>query len=144
MNPQSTYRNPVPTVDVVIERDGAIVLIARRNPPHGWALPGGFVDYGEKVADAAVREVKEETGLDVRLEALLHVYSDPARDTRLHTMTCVFVGHADGDPVGGDDAGEARWFPLDALPSPIAFDHAQIIADYVRFRATGERPDPSR
>ena len=132
---------PAPTADVIIERDGAIVLVRRRYPPLGWALPGGFIEVGERVAEAAAREAKEETGLVVRLTALLHVYSDPARDTRRHTMTVVFVGAAEGEPVGGDDASEARYFPLDALPSPIVFDHAAIIEDYRRFQLDGTRPD---
>jgi 8-oxo-dGTP diphosphatase len=136
------HRNPLPTVDVLVERDGALLLVKRKYDPPGWALPGGFVDYGEKVADAAVREAKEETGLDVVLTALLHVYSDPSRDPRKHSITTAFVATATGEPVGGDDAAEARFWPLDALPSPIAFDHARIIADFVRFLATGQRPDP--
>ncbi|MFZ5476510.1 MAG: NUDIX domain-containing protein [Myxococcota bacterium] len=136
------HRNPLPTVDVLLERDGALLLVKRKYDPPGWALPGGFVDYGEKVGDAAVREAREETGLDVTLTALLHVYSDPRRDPRKHTITTAFVATAEGEPVGSDDAAEARFFPLDALPSPIAFDHAAIIADFVRFRATGERPGP--
>ncbi len=139
-----TQRNPYPTADVIIENGSGIVLVRRKNEPLGWALPGGFVDAGECVEAAAVREMKEETGLDVQLDTLLYVYSDPARDPRFHTMTIVFVGRADGEPVGDDDAAEARSFPLDALPSPIVFDHAGIIADYIHFRATGERPDPMR
>ena len=139
-----TQRNPYPTADVVIENGDGIVLVRRKNEPIGWALPGGFVDTGECVEAAAVREMKEETGLDVRLETLLYVYSDPARDPRFHTMTIVFVGQADGVPLGDDDAAEARSFPTDRLPSPIVFDHAQIIADYIHFRSTGERPRPER
>lgn len=136
-------RGPAATVDAVIERDGAVVLVKRRFEPLGWALPGGFVDPGEKVGDAAVREAKEETGLDIRLDALLHVYSDPRRDPRKPTLSVVFAATVvGGDLVAGDDAGDARWFPLDALPSPIVFDHAAILADYGVFRATGKRPDP--
>lgn len=138
------YRNPTPTVDVVIEMSGGVVLIKRRNPPHGWALPGGFVDEGEPVEAAAAREVMEETGLTVQLETLLYVYSDPARDPRQHTMSVVFVGSAEGTPAGSDDAEEARVFSLDALPSPLAFDHGRILADYQRWRESGERPDPKR
>lgn len=134
------YRNPVPTVDVVIEVEGGIVLIARRNEPRGWALPGGFVDEGEWVADAALREAREETGLEVELTDLLGVYSDPARDPRRHTLSTVFVGRAAGQPRGGDDAEDARVFAPGALPAPLCFDHATILADYVTFRRTGARP----
>jgi len=133
------YRNPTPTVDVVVELPGGIVLIERRHEPLGWALPGGFVDEGETVEHAAVREVKEETGLDVTLRALLYVYSDPARDPRQHTMSTVFVGTSTGAPAGSDDAADARVFALDALPT-LVFDHAKIVADYVRYKATGKRP----
>lgn len=136
-------RGPAATVDALIEKDGAIVLVRRRYEPLGWALPGGFVDPGEKVGEAAVREAKEETGLDITLLALLHVYSDPRRDPRRPTLSVVFTASGSGEIVAGDDAGDARWFPFDALPSPIVFDHAAIIADYVRFRATGVRPDPN-
>ena len=129
------YRNPVPTVDALIyDPRRGIVLIERKNPPHGWALPGGFVDYGETVERACVREAKEETGLDVVLTGLLGVYSDPARDQRLHTMSVVFTAQA-VDPEAlqaGDDAGRAVFFPLEALPAAIAFDHARIIADFQR------------
>jgi 8-oxo-dGTP diphosphatase len=139
------HKNPRPTVDVVIETDGGIVLVRRRNPPHGWALPGGFVDEGERVAAAARREAKEETGLDVELSDLLGVYSDPARDPRgILTISTVFVGRASGAPEGGDDAAEARVFPLDALPPEIVFDHATIIEDYRRFRAGKGRPPLER
>ncbi len=139
-----SQRNPYPTADVIIENGPGIVLVRRKNEPIGWALPGGFVDAGECVEAAAVREMKEETGLDVQLETLLYVYSDPARDPRFHTMTIVFVGQASGEPVGDDDAAEAVAFPIDQLPSPIVFDHAAIIDDNVRFRQTGQRPDPER
>lgn len=134
------YQNPVPTVDVVIETEGRIVLIRRKNPPPGWALPGGFVDVGENIRDAAVREALEETGLRVTLTALLGVYSDPARDPRQHTISTVFVGTAEGIPTGMDDAAEAALFTEETLPAPIAFDHARILADYFRYRKTGERP----
>lgn len=127
----TAHRNPVPTVDLLIEtRPGTLVLVARKHAPLGWALPGGFVDYGETLEAAAVREAKEETGLDVTLVRQLHTYSDPARDPRQHTVTTVFVARAEGDPLGGDDAAEARVFALDALPSPLAFDHAAIIEDW--------------
>lgn len=147
MSSDGPYRNPTPTVDLLIEVDGhpgTVVLIARRNPPQGWALPGGFVDEGEFLADAAAREAKEETGLDVELTALFHCYSDPARDPRQHTVSTVFLARAAGAPAGGDDAADARVFTLDALPAPIVFDHATILADYAAFRATGRRPPPRR
>ena len=128
------YRNPVPTVDIIIEVDvngeKKIVLIERKNPPAGWAIPGGFVDYGESLEDAARREAKEETGLDVTLLRQLHTYSDPARDARQHTISTVFIARAEGTPIGADDALRARLFSADKLPSPMAFDHARIIEDY--------------
>ncbi len=128
-------RNPLPTVDVIIELEGEtsprIVLVSRRNPPHGWALPGGFVDYGETVEEAAVREAREETGLDIALIRQFHVYSDPSRDRRGHMMSTVFLARASGTPVGADDAREARGFPPDDLPADMAFDHREIIADYL-------------
>ena len=138
-------KTPLATVDVIVESGGGIVLIRRRNPPHGWALPGGFVDPGESVPQAARREAKEETGLDVELTELLGVYSDPKRDPRgLYTISTVFVARAAGRPVGGDDAADARVFPLDALPPDIVFDHPTIIADYRRFRAGEGRPPIDR
>jgi len=125
------YRNPLPTVDVIIQTaPGTVVLIRRKNPPHGWALPGGFVDYGERLEDAAVREAREETGLTVSLGRQFHTYSDPSRDPRHHTITTVFVGTASGDPVGADDAEEARVFAMDALPTPLCFDHGDILEDW--------------
>ena len=134
------HRNPFPTVDVIVEAPGGIVLIERKNEPRGWALPGGFVDYGERVEDAARREVMEETQLSVTLSALLGVYSDPARDPRQHNLSVVFIGQASGAPQAGDDAAGARVFPLDQLPSPLCFDHAQILSDYRAFKADGTRP----
>ncbi len=131
---------PRPTVDVVIEVDGGIVLIRRRNPPFGWALPGGFVDYGECLEDAARREMHEETGLEVDLVELLGVYSAPDRDPRSHTVSTVYVGRGRGTPRGDDDAAEAGVFTEATLPSPIVFDHRQILTDYFRFRRTGHRP----
>ena len=138
------FRNPKPTVDVIIETPEGIVFIERANPPYGWALPGGFVDEGERVEDAARREAKEETGLEVRLESLLYVYSDPNRDPRQHTLTVVFIGRATGTPIAGDDAKNAQVFPPDQLPEPLVFDHQEIVDDYLRFRQTGERPRPER
>jgi 8-oxo-dGTP diphosphatase len=130
-----TYRNPFPTTDVVLLRDGHVLLIRRAAPPAGWALPGGFVDYGESVETAAARELKEETGLTLRSFELLGVYSRPGRDPRFHTLTVVYVGTADGELKAGDDAADARWFPLGDLPSEIAFDHRDIIGDAARKRA---------
>lgn len=135
-------RNPYPTVDVIIEIEGDVVLIERANEPKGWALPGGFIDYGEAPADAARREVREETGLEVTLTDLLFVYGAPDRDPRQHNLSIVYVGRATGTPRGADDAAQAAVFALDALPSPFCFDHARIIDDYRRFRSTGERPRP--
>ncbi len=128
------YKNPVPTVDVIIElgNKGEIVLIKRRNPPMGLAIPGGFVDYGERVEDAAVREAREETGLDVKLKYLLGVYSDPERDSRLHTISTVFVASAKGKPQAGDDAREVVVIRPDAINKPLCFDHERIISDYIK------------
>ena len=125
-----SHRNPIPTVDVVIECEGGIVLIKRKNPPHGWALPGGFVDYAESLETAAVREAKEETGLDIRLKRQLHTYSDPDRDPRHHSITTVYIAQANGKPRPGDDAGETVVFRQDNLPEPIVFDHGKILEDY--------------
>ncbi len=124
-----TFRNPIPTVDIIIEIGEKIVLIERKNPPHGWALPGGFVDYGESYEDAAQREAKEETGLTVTNLKQFHTYSDPGRDARFHTASTVFIGQAAGVPLAGDDAGKAELFDEENLPD-LAFDHARIIADY--------------
>jgi ADP-ribose pyrophosphatase YjhB (NUDIX family) len=137
-----TGQHPRPTVDVVIEIGGGIVLVRRRHPPHGWAIPGGFVDLGERVEDAARREMHEETSLDVELVALLGVYSDPDRDARGHTISTVFVGRARGTPAAADDAAEIGVFAEGDLPTPLAFDHARILADYFHYRRTGERPRP--
>ncbi len=125
-----THRNPLPTVDIIIEVKGGIVLIERKNPPYGWAIPGGFVDYGESVEDCAVREAREETGLNIRLKDLLYVYSRPDRDPRHHTLTTVFIATADGQPVAGDDAKAAGVFHAHRLPAPLVFDHAEILVDY--------------
>ena len=130
--PVTTYRNPVPTVDIIIRVDDRIVLIERRNPPRGWALPGGFVDYGERLEEAARREAREETGLTVTDLQPLGAYSDPARDPRQHTISYVYTARASGTPEAGDDAALARLFELDALPEPLCFDHATILADYRR------------
>lgn len=128
------YRNPVPTVDAIIEIGDRIVLIERKNPPYGWALPGGFVDYGECLEDAVVREAKEETGLDVELIRQMHTYSDPRRDARQHTLSTVYVARASGEPRGMDDAASAGLFNPRELPEQMAFDHREIIGDYLSGR----------
>ena len=136
---------PSLAADVIIElldQPGKLVLIERCNPPHGWALPGGFVEVGESLERAAIREAEEETGLKVRLKALLGLYSDPARDPRGHTITAVYIGEAHGSPKGGDDATQARAFDPMQPPS-LVFDHAMVLSDYRRFRETG-LPAPLR
>ena len=130
------YRNPSPTVDIIIEIEDdhgrpGIILIKRRDPPPGWALPGGFVDYGESLEQAAVREAREETSLDVTLRYQMHSYSDPARDPRKHTITTVFVATAQGTPRAQDDALELEIVDPVSIERPLAFDHKQIIADYI-------------
>src|SRR5262245_14609064 len=136
-------RTPLLTVDIIIESaDGAICLIERKNPPHGWALPGGFVDYGESVETAAVREAKEETSLEVSLTEQFYTYSDPSRDTRFHTVSAVFIATANGEPKGADDAKIARLFHENELPAPMVFDHGKILRDYFTFKRTGRRPKP--
>ena len=130
---------PAPTVDAIIELQGKVVLVRRRFEPLGWALPGGFVELGETLEAACAREAHEETGLEVELVEQFFTYSDPRRDPRRHTLSTVYLARANGVPKGADDAAEARAFALDELPSPIAFDHAQILQDYRRYRETGER-----
>jgi len=139
------YRNPFPTVDLIIETPGGIVLIRRKNPPYGWALPGGFVDYGESLEEAALREAREETGLSVTLLCQLYTYSRPDRDPRFHTITTVYVARAEGEPRGGDDAAEARVFPVENLPwSELVFDHGEILQDYLEIRDVARnRGEPS-
>ncbi len=140
MNDTGVYRNPVPTVDIIIEvGKRGIVLIERKNPPYGWALPGGFVDYGESLEEAACREAKEETSMDVRLLCQLHAYSDPERDPRRHTISVVFVARADGEPVAGDDAKGVGVFTEENLPAPLCFDHEKILKDYFRWKREGFR-----
>lgn len=124
------HNNPLPTVDIIIRYETGIVLVKRKNPPLGWALPGGFVDYGESLEDAAVREAKEETGLDVRLVRQFHTYSAPDRDLRFHTISTVYVGDGDGALMAGDDAKEAVIFNESTLPGNIVFDHKDILEDY--------------
>ena len=135
--PVKVYKNPVPTVDIIIEVDGKIVLIRRKNEPYGWAIPGGYIDYGESAENAAVREAKEETSLDVKLKGLLGVYSDPDRDPRGHTITTVFIAEAKGKPKAADDAVEIGLFDKDNLPEPIVFDHKKILQDYFSKYGTG-------
>ena len=135
-------RNPLLTVDIIVEVNGGIVLIERKNIPHGWAIPGGFVDYGESIETAALREAKEEISLDVVLTDQFHTYSNPNRDPRHHTVSTVFIATANGTPRGADDAKVARLFREDDLPQPIVFDHKQILRDYFVFKKTGRRPKP--
>ena len=131
------YKHPIPTVDIIIEikrengQEG-IILIKRKNPPHGWALPGGFVDYGESLEEAAVREAKEETSLDIRLKSQFHTYSDPRRDPRKHTISTVYVAAAQGTPKAQDDAQDIGIFTKEEINFPLAFDHRKILADYFK------------
>ncbi|MFT3699702.1 MAG: NUDIX hydrolase [Kofleriaceae bacterium] len=141
------YKNPTPTCDILIEipgRSGELVFIERKNEPVGYALPGGFVEEGEWVADAAAREAKEETSLDVTIVELFHVYSDPSRDARRHTMSTVFIARATGEPVAGDDAARAIVCAPSQLPGPLVFDHATIVQDYLEYRRSGARPPARR
>jgi len=126
-----SYRNPTPTVDIIIEIEDQIILIERKNPPFGWALPGGFVDYGESYEAAALREAEEETGLKVLGLRQFRTYSNPDRDPRGHTASTVFIGRAEGSPCAGDDASKAELFDKDRLPQ-LAFDHAEILEDYFK------------
>lgn len=128
------YRNPFPTVDIIIEVQGGIVLIERKNPPHGWALPGGFVDYGESLEAAAVREAREETSLEVSNLRLLGCYSDPGRDERMHTISTVYIADGCGQPQAADDAANLGIFRPDRLPETLCFDHAAILEDYAALR----------
>lgn len=139
----SPATHPLPTVDVIIRLpDHSIVLIRRRNPPPGWAIPGGFIDVGETAADAARREAEEETSLRVHLRELFHVYSDPRRDARGHTVSVVYIADAEGTPLAADDAAEAGTFTEKTLPDELAFDHAQILSDYFEYTRSGRRPAP--
>jgi len=141
-----TYRNPAPTVDLIIEMTDSphrpIVLIERLNEPYGWALPGGFVDYGESVETAAVREAKEETNLAVTLVEQFYVYSSPDRDARKHTLSIVFIAAATGKATAQDDAKSLAVVNPWEVPSNLCFDHDQILRDYWRYRHYGHRPRP--
>ena len=130
MKTNSNPRNPIPTVDIIIEYKGGIILIKRKNPPEGWALPGGFVDYGESLETAAFREAKEETGLNINLIRQFHTYSDPKRDPRYHTITTVYIAKAKGIAIAGDDAEQIGAFKRGVFPEDIAFDHREILNDY--------------
>lgn len=138
------YRNPAPTVDIIIElidrRDRPIILIERQNEPFGWAIPGGFVDYGESVETAACREAQEEVSLEVELIEQFGVYSAPNRDPRKHTLSVVFLATATGEPKADDDAKNLGIFSLWDLPQPLCFDHHQILQDYWRYRHYHVRP----
>ena len=133
---------PLLAADAIIELtdkpNRPIVLIERKNPPYGWAIPGGFMDVGERLETAAIREAKEEVCLDVTLKALLGMYSDPKRDDRSHTVTAVYVAEATGEPQAADDAKNLQIFDIDDLPTELAFDHAQVLEDYRVFRKTGK------
>jgi 8-oxo-dGTP diphosphatase len=131
---EKKYRNPLVTVDIIIEINDGIILIERANPPYGWALPGGFVDYGESIESAAIREAKEETSLDVKLKEQFQTYSKPDRDPRHHTITTVFIANAVGVPRAEDDAKRLGVFTKNNLPRPIAFDHEKILSDYFRYK----------
>jgi 8-oxo-dGTP diphosphatase len=135
---------PPIAADVIIEIGDRIVLIERKNFPPGWAVPGGFVDFGETVENAALREALEETSLEVELRALLGVYSRPDRDPRGQTISVVYIGRAHGTPEARDDAKGVGLFAADQPPAPLAFDHAEILQDYLRFLQTGEFPVPWR
>ena len=130
-----SYNSPVPIVDIIIEIDNGIVFIERDNPPYGWALPGGYVDYGESLEEAASREALEETGLKVELLGQFHTYSDPSRDKRQHNISTVFIAKAKGQLQAGSDARVAKVFINP--PQPLVFDHAIILKDYFEWREGG-------
>lgn len=138
-NQWEVWNNPIPTVDALIEiydknEYKGIVLIDRKNYPYGWAIPGGFMDYGESAETTAVREAQEETGLQVEITGLLGFYSDPDRDPRHHTVTAAYVCRASGIPKAGDDAKDAKIFAPDKIDVQLAFDHKKVICDYLLWR----------
>jgi ADP-ribose pyrophosphatase YjhB (NUDIX family) len=135
---------PPVAADVIVEIADKIVLIERKNFPFGWAIPGGFVDFGETVEEAAVREAREEISLEVELCALLGVYSRPDRDPRGQTVTVVYIARTSGNPTASDDAQKVGLFDPASPPSPLAFDHSEILADYRQFLRTGQQPTPWR
>lgn len=143
MKRKTSLKTPFLTVDIIIRYKDGIVLVKRKNPPHGWALPGGFVDIGESIEAAAIREAKEETSLTVRLIEQFYVYSQPDRDPRFHTVSAVFIADGRGNLEGCDDAERADIFKNTALPDSIAFDHRAIIADYFHYLKTGRKPIPA-
>jgi len=128
------YRNPFPTVDVIVDIGGKVVVIKRRNPPHGWALPGGFIDWCESAEEAAQREMREEIGITIENLQQFHCYSAPERDPRFHTISIVFTATGSCLPTAGDDALEAELFDKNNLPSPLVFDHETILKDYFAAR----------
>ena len=140
----TNYRNPTPTTDIIIELIDRpfrpIILVERENPPFGWAIPGGFMDYGESVENCAMREAKEEVSLEVDLVEQFYVYSDPQRDKRKHTISIVYIATAKGEPKAADDAKNVGIFHLWEIPDNLCFDHNIILRDYFRYRHYGIRP----
>ena len=137
---ENKLKSPFLTVDAIIEHKGAIVLIKRSNPPFGWAIPGGFVDYGESLEEAVEREAKEETNLDIYGLKQLHTYSDPTRDVRFHTVCTVFIAKGKGTPCAGDDAAGIRLVhSKDLNQIDFAFNHGDVLKDYFKFKA-GKNP----
>jgi ADP-ribose pyrophosphatase YjhB (NUDIX family) len=131
------YKQPKLAVDIIIKYKNKIVLIKRKNPPFGWALPGGFVEYNESLEKAAIREAKEETNLDVALNKQLHAYSDPKRDPRFHTISVVYIAEGKGKLKAKDDAKHVELFDIRNLPE-LVFDHNQIINDALPYIENGQ------
>jgi 8-oxo-dGTP diphosphatase len=138
------HKSPYAAVDIIIELidrpERPIILIERLNPPHGWAIPGGFMDYGEPAETTAKREAMEEIGLEIELVDLLGVYSDPSRDERQHTLSVVYIATAKGEPKAGDDAKQMMVTNVWQIPSNLCFDHDRILHDYLQYRNYGIRP----